>query len=106
MCGWKEKERNSMKAPCGDLYCGGSVNDLFERAAEFEFHFRPKFCGQNIPIENTELFLSWHIYKKFQKRSEEFSRQIEPTVLIVSVEPSFHERQSMTIKQTALLARS
>ena len=62
-----------MKVPWGGKYCGGCLNDLFERATDSESNFPRKCCGQVIPLEDTGLFLSWHIYKKFQEESGEYS---------------------------------
>ena len=73
VCGRKEAEHNAMKAPCGDTYCGECTNDLFSHATDFEINFPPKCCGRVIPLEGTGYLLSWHIYKKFQEKSEEFS---------------------------------
>lgn len=73
VCGKKEAEQNAMKAPCGDTYCGGCVNDLFSRATDFEINFPPKCCGQVIPLKDTGCLLSRPVYKKFQEKSEEFT---------------------------------
>lgn len=62
-----------MEAPCGDSYCGGCVNELFDRAAKYEINFPPKCCNKAITLEKAELFLSSDIYNKFQKSFEEFS---------------------------------
>ena len=63
---------NIMTAPCGDTYCVTCVNDLFDRAATYEFNFPPRCCGRILTLENAERFLSTKTYSKFQERSEEF----------------------------------
>ena len=73
VCGDEVKESNTMTAPCGDTYCGGCVDELFDRAAKHELDFPPKCCGQLITLEGARLFLSPAIHDKFQEKSEEFS---------------------------------
>ncbi|KAF6227706.1 hypothetical protein HO173_012036 [Letharia columbiana] len=73
VCRNQEVDSNVMTASCGELYCGGCVNELFDRAAKHEFNFPPKCCGQIITLANAESFLSSDIYDKFQKKSEEYS---------------------------------
>ncbi|CAD6570948.1 MAG: hypothetical protein ASARMPREDX12_003992 [Alectoria sarmentosa] len=73
VCGLELEESNFIIAPCGDTYCGGCVNELFDRAAKHEFNFPPRCCGQIIPLESTEWLLSRDIYYKFLEKSEEVS---------------------------------
>lgn len=73
VCGHQVEGLSIMTAPCGHTYCVKCVNKLFDCAAEDEFSFPPKCCGQIITQENAERFLSPDIYRKFQERSEEFS---------------------------------
>ena len=71
VCGYAKEL--SMTAPCGDVYCDGCVNELFDRAATHEFHFPPKCCGSVITLEDAGPFLSWETYNKFYDKCEEFS---------------------------------
>ena len=73
VCGDAEKKSNMMAAPCGDAYCSGCVDMLFDRAAEKEYDFPPKCCGQIITLADAGKFLSFETYGKFLDKIEEFS---------------------------------
>ena len=104
VCARKGEKYSTMKAPCGDTYCGGYANNLFERTADFEFQSSLKCRGQVIPLEDIGSYYLGVSTKSSRRSRRSLQRRIEPTAPISSVEPSFHQRQSMKIKPTALPA--
>ncbi|KAI1437921.1 hypothetical protein GGR50DRAFT_691682 [Xylaria sp. CBS 124048] len=61
------------QAPCGDEYCSTCLNRLFLSAISDETLFPPRCCGQSIPVDKSQLFLSGEMIRQFKKAAIEFS---------------------------------
>ena len=73
VCGEQKHDFDTLRAPCGDLYCRDCVVSLFRAAIEDESLFPPRCCRQPIGIELAMDFLGPTIQAEFRAKSTEFS---------------------------------